>query len=85
MLTIVGAATLLLAACSTAPMNEPLKQSALNDGPGGITVGGYRPTALPHAESSDQLLVLLASSGGASVRPRSPTVSCAACATSRSR
>ena len=64
MLTIVGAAALLLAACSTAPMNEPLKQSALNDGPGGITVGGYRPTALPHAESSDQLLVLLASSGG---------------------
>ena len=45
-------------------MNEPLKPSALNAGLGSISVGGYRPTALPHGESSDQLLVLLASSGG---------------------
>jgi len=64
MLALVSAAVLLLAACSTAPMNEPLKPAALNNGPGSISVGGYRPTALAHGESSDQLLVLLASSGG---------------------
>jgi NTE family protein len=45
-------------------MNEPLKQAALNNVPGSISVGGYRPTTLPHGASSDQLLVLLASSGG---------------------
>jgi NTE family protein len=65
MLTLVISAVLLLAACSTPPMNEPLKPSALNTDPGSsISVGGYRPVALPHAESSDELLVLLASSGG---------------------
>ena len=58
------AAAFLLAACSTAPMNEPLKPSALNNGPGPVSNGGYRPSTLPHGDSSDQLLVLLASSGG---------------------
>src|SRR5262245_56059779 len=63
-LALAVGAVLLLAACSTAPMNEPLKPSALNTGPGSISTGGYRPKALPPGETSDHLLVLLASSGG---------------------
>ena len=64
MSTFVIGTALFLAACSTAPMNEPLKPTAFNTSPSSISVGGYRPTTLPHGESSDQLLVLLASSGG---------------------
>src|SRR5262245_25238027 len=61
---VVTAATLLLGACSTPPMNKPLDQAALNPGPGSISVGGYRSRGLPQGDNSDQLLVLLASSGG---------------------
>jgi len=61
---VVIAAALLLGACSTAPMNKPLNQAALNSGPSSISVGGYRSRGLPQGDTSDQLLVLLASSGG---------------------
>jgi NTE family protein len=62
----VAAAALLVGACSTAPMNEPLNRAALNSGSGSISIGGYRSRGLPEGETSDQLLVLLASSGGGS-------------------
>jgi len=64
MLALVIGAALFLEACSTAPMNKPLNQATLNNGPGDISIGGYRSKALPHGDTSDQLLVLLASSGG---------------------
>jgi len=60
----ITAAAVLLGACSTAPMNKALNQPALNDGPGDISIGGYRSKSLPDGDTSDQLLVLLASSGG---------------------
>ncbi|HUL05432.1 MAG TPA: hypothetical protein VLV76_03805 [Candidatus Acidoferrum sp.] len=63
---LIIAAVLLLAACSTAPMNEPLKPAALNSGPSSISIGGYRSRAIPQGDTSDHLLVLLASSGGGS-------------------
>jgi NTE family protein len=64
MLAFVIGAALFLDACSTAPMNKPLNQATLNNGPGDISIGGYRSKALPDGDTSDQLLVLLASSGG---------------------
>jgi NTE family protein len=64
MLAFVVGAALFLDACSTAPMNKPLNQATLNNGPGDISIGGYRSRALPDGDTSDQLLVLLASSGG---------------------
>jgi len=63
-LTLITGAALLLFACSTAPMNGPLKQPMLNNGTGGISTSGYRSSALPDNDTSNQLLVLLASSGG---------------------
>src|SRR5882672_7718782 len=63
-LTLITGAALLLFVCSTAPMNEPLKQPMLSNGTGGISTGGFRSSTLPDNDSSNQLLVLLASPGG---------------------
>ena len=53
-----------LAACSTAPTNQPLTELAPVNKPQWIASGGYRVTVLDDGDSSEQLLVLLASSGG---------------------
>jgi NTE family protein len=45
-------------------MNEPLKQTAGENGPSPNFGGGYRLDGLPDNGSSDELLVILAGSGG---------------------
>lgn len=52
-----------LAGCTTAPMNEPLPGVAAPE-VGSISAGGYRRIALASNGASDQLIVLLAFSGG---------------------
>lgn len=53
-----------LTACSTAPMNQPLTQLAPTADDEWISSGGYRLRDLAESGSSDQVLVLMASSGG---------------------
>lgn len=53
-----------LAGCSTVPMNQPLTQLAPPSNPEWIADGGYRQASLAGNGSSDELLVLMASSGG---------------------
>ena len=57
------AASLLGGCASNAVLNKPLPPSALGDGTGPISRGGYRPLSMPKKGAPD-VLVLLAFSGG---------------------
>jgi NTE family protein len=54
----------VLCACSTAPMNEPVTKLADASDRERISEGGYRFSALSDNGSTDDILVLMASSGG---------------------
>src|SRR5215510_585165 len=55
---------LALTGCSTVPTNQPITNLPDTHDPDWITSGGYRQTNLAGNGSSDELLVLMASSGG---------------------
>jgi len=61
----LAAATIAIAACTSVPLNEPLRPDQLGpEGSGNITEGGYRLANIPDNGTSPEIYVIVTFSGG---------------------